>query len=303
MTDHFLFRARAISMVIGVMLVISIFSPYAAAIMVEDSLRTISAEFYDQNGMLIASDAEANLHSIEPPRGLIATIGGSQFNATVATTAFDLFGFDGITFRPGRVYTDLVFVEYLTNVNPTPLAPELSFIVNGGTLQLVGDSSSWLRFHLQIKDISGLKDEQIFDDNFGTLYFQSVIELTGSASFAANLHTEGDDLGSAFNGSNLVTIPFSVNNVTLPEMLPGEEIDLAYVLAIEGGGDVVEILSFDFRDPPVVEGDSAFTVVNAAPVPVPPMLGLFGGLMLTLIKFGKKGTVSVFPALRPENRG
>lgn len=250
----------------------------ALAITVIGQEHGLDLDFSNAGGASLTRDRAEEL---APPGGvftnaLAAAIGGSGFAASAGMTPFGVYGVDGNSFRSGEHFVDVSIAEDIVNDNGFPVDVTMRFIVNGGSVNLIGDASTELRYRLLVGS----------DDIFEPRLFDEGGQLTGSDTFLPSFRPIGGALGGVFDGVSRVTIPFSVQTVVFPTIAPGDTFRMRYRFLISAGGPgAVETLSYAFRDPPstAFAGATSYSFTPAGAVPPAIPLPAAGWLLLTAL--------------------
>jgi hypothetical protein len=215
-----------------------------------------------------------------PSRDLLAQINlGSGRGVSSAAGRFGDVGASGF-FTQGQVLeTFVTIISEGENFNllGTPQRAEAFFIIDGGSMSLIGGVGSTLLLDLGI--------EFRISDPFGPdreVFFHPTLTLeatSGGRTFTAR----GDDIGATFTRD--VTIPLSFHSIDLGFVPPGGNIDIAYLFSVHGDVvDFIEGMRWEWSDPLDVSGTGAFPTIRFASVAVVPepsslalaILGMFG---------------------------
>ena len=250
----------------------------APALFLDAGIRSISAELRDRNGVVIAEAGDSEIGSDNDPytENLSVFIGGSGFQASVGMNQNGLFGIDASTITGSRMTTRISILETYTNDLSVPVDLATNFIVVDGFMSLVAGDGGTLSYDLAV----GLFP-------FGDFNGQGVLTGSTAAGFSSTFTETGDSLGATQTAvGNPVSIPFSVHEIDLGRVGPGESIDYFYSLQIVMDALALEIAAWQFIDPgqtsplPVL---SQVTATPAAPaVPIPATLPLLASAIAAI---------------------
>lgn len=232
----------------------------AAALTLTAGIRSISAEFMDSSGAVVAQQTNSESVTNDAPysRPLSVFIGGSGFEASVGMATSGFFGIEAETFRSGRFSTAVMQLETYENDTAVPVDLSASFIVIDGLLNLVAGTGSTLRIDIT----SG---EFPFGD------FDGVGVLTAT-DFVSDYEEFGDPLnGEQAVPGGAVRLPFRRVTLDLGRLEPGESFDYVYSLSIIADAQIMEIANWVFVDPGAVDGLASPFVLSASPVGVAPV--------------------------------
>jgi hypothetical protein len=247
----------------------------AHALTLDTGIRSISVDLTDSVGNPIASasDSESVINDAPYTKNLVANIGGGGYSASVGMNMVGFFGIDVSSTVSGRLSTSVTVLETYTNDAAFAIDLKTSFIVVDGLLDLVAAANGTLTLDLSVGTFP-----------FGD--FNGVAQLTGSDLFASTLVTSGDSLGATQSApGTAAAIPFSVNDIDLGRLEPGESIDYFYSLLITVDAPVLEITRWQFLDPSTIAtlpSNSVVTAVTA--VPLPGTFGLLGCAIVAIFR-------------------
>jgi hypothetical protein len=233
-----------------------------------------------------------------------------EISSPSATTSVGRFGdvgmsaslFGGPTDGSAQVRSivNIVSDEF---VNFTPFTQRVtsSFVIDGGTLQLIDSANATVQFHLSLKAFFGNTKHQAFE---------STIRLTSDSSMTPSLTTLVADLGatlSVLHGHGIATIPLSFQTAELGILAPHEGMTLDYLAEIDLTRGPGEGLTANYSDPlhvsthPVL-GDITFTPASDSTIPEPSGLALFGiGLATAAVSLLRR--LRTRPTPQTQNQG
>ncbi len=247
-----------------------------------DLIQSVSIRYIDAAGLNTSVRDEVLAATGQlPSRDVLAEI-DLGFNRGVSSAAgrFGAVGSSGLIQQGQFVGTTVSITSIDENVNlsGSPRRAEAFFVIDGGSMSMVGGAGSALTLILDIMFS--------IDDPLGparSVSFNPSLGLDGNSSGRATFTASGPDIGASFTRE--VIVPLSFHNIDLGFVPPGGDIDIAYTLLVNGfvGGDF-EGMGWQWSDPLDVSGTGAFPTIRFASVAAIPepsslaltMLGLFG---------------------------
>jgi hypothetical protein len=146
------------------------------------------------------------------------------------------------------------------NLSGSPRRAEAFFVIDGGSMSMVGGVGSSLTLILDI--IFSINDPSVPDRRVS---FNPSVGLDGTSSGRPAFTASGPDIGASFTRE--VIVPLSFHNIDLGFVPPGGDIDIQYTFIVNGlvGGDF-EGMGWEWSDPLDVSGTGAFPTIRFASV-------------------------------------
>jgi hypothetical protein len=236
----------------------------ASALTVNAFSQSVSVSYADANGVVQNQLTDSEVF---PPgdvftRNLSVLIGSSQFayDAQAGATPLGLYGVAGSLRGAGTVTTSFDHVDQIENDSNVPVDIEVSMVILDGTLWHVGDQNSSTNL---VVSAGGT----------GLMFRSAVVRLDGTPSFATLFSESGPSIG-VFDGTSVVTFPFSITRFNLGTLDPGDSALFTYDFDLIVGGGITEIATWEFVDPGSVGGGGglvSYTATPTAPVSAVPL--------------------------------
>jgi hypothetical protein len=236
----------------------------------------VDAEFISLPAGIRVDDSESISDAFEPLQDVEAVINGDFGHAFSSAGVFGNVGMRGQQLLPGAMETEVVIESKNENVNFLPVArrAHANFIIDGGSLGLVGEFGSTVTYDISIHfDMWDPFNNPIGNSSFvsrGTL-------LSHGFTSPATLATSGDDIGTRLLPSGFgAEIPLSFHSIDLGLIPTRGQIDIRYTANFRSFATSFEGAGWTFSDPGSIGGTGEFPTITFTTVPEPRGIVLWG---------------------------